>query len=240
MVICDTPRPRLQPQEEVVAVVIWKKKKMWLPNTRTTKRCSSSAFKDIPRYLDYVSASRWIGCRNFCGNTGKCLKWTPYVSISSLVDTDQLSKRRRALRSAQPRRVILRFILVMTYSSDKKCHSKVEDRFIPGDSRMIRRAAEASCIILASMWLTPLKCLRTLMSFSPFPSFPIIQLELTQRVVRKWSTGRGARATHAPSAHPPSVPLPAIVHLPGSYHELADILSQIHPLWMQHILSQPI
>lgn len=133
-----------------------KKKKKWLPNTQTTKHCSGS-FKDIPRYLDYVSASRWIGCRNFCGNTGKCLKWTPYVSISSLVDTDQLSKRhkrRRELRSAQPRHVILCFILVMTYSSDKKCHSKIEDRFIPGDSHMIRRAAQASCIILASMWLT--------------------------------------------------------------------------------------
>lgn len=140
MVICYTPRPRLQPQEEVVAVVTWKKKVVSEhPDNEALQQ--RGAFKDIPRYLDYVSVSRWIGCRNFCGNTGKCLKWTPYVSISSLVDTDQLSerhKRRRELRSAQLRRVILCFILVMTYPSDKNCHNMREHCFIPGDRRVIR------------------------------------------------------------------------------------------------------
>lgn len=53
MVICYTPRPRLQPQEEVVAVVTWKK--MWFPNTRTMKHCSSAAHSKTSRDIWIMS-----------------------------------------------------------------------------------------------------------------------------------------------------------------------------------------
>lgn len=47
------------------------------------------------------------------------------------------------------------------------------------DSRWQPSALKATCIILASMWLTALNCLWTLKSFSAFPSFCIIQLGMS-------------------------------------------------------------
>lgn len=190
-------------------------KKIWFPNTRTKKRCSG-AFKDVPRYLDYVGVSRWIGCRNFCGNTGKCLKWTPYVSISSLVDTDQLSERHKK-RAPFSTTETCYSVFYPCYDIFIRQKMSQYERTLFHSRRQPHDQTAADALTELACDSHTLKCLRTLMSFSPFSAFPIIQLEMSdaaccQEVI---NGARGTRYT-CPFCTSTFTPLPAIVHLPGS------------------------
>lgn len=207
-------------------------KKIWFPNTRT-KKCCSGAFKDVPRYLDYVGVSRWIGCRNFCGNTGKCLKWTPYVSISSLVDTDQLSERhkKRAPFSTTETCYSLFYPCYDIFIRQKMSQYErtlFHSRRQPHDQTAADALSELACDSHT------LKCLRTLMSFSSF-SHNTAGNVWRSRLSGSDQWGEG-HTLHVPLLH---------IHLHPSachcsltrQHELTDISSQIHFLWTQHILA---
>lgn len=155
MVICYTPRSRLQPLEEVVAIVTWKK--MWFPNTRTKKRCSSAAHSKTSRdiwimsvWADELAAGTFVETQESVSSGLHMSAFPPLLIQTSF------PRGTREEESYVQHNCYSLFYPCYDISIRQKLSQYERTLF---DSRRQARdqtAAEASCIILASMWLTHL------------------------------------------------------------------------------------
>lgn len=156
MVICYTPRPRLQPQEEVVAVVTWKKKVVSEhPDNEALQR----------RIQRHPEISGLCQCEQMNWLQELLWKHRKVSQVDSICQHFLPCWYRPAFREAQEKERA-------TFSTTETCYSlfypcydisirqklSQYERTLFHSRRQARdqTVAEASCIILASMWLTHL------------------------------------------------------------------------------------
>lgn len=177
MVICYTPRPRLQPQEEVVAVVTRKK-----CGFQTHGQRHAAAARHIQRHPEISGLCQ---CEQMNWLQELLWKHRKVSQVDSICQHFLPCWYRPAFREAQEKKRATFSTAVTCYYLFYPCY----DIFIRQKMSQYKRtlfhsrrqprkqtAAEASCKYVTH---TPLKCLWTLMSFSLSPSFPIIQLEMS-------------------------------------------------------------